>query len=253
MKALSTNARLLIIGTHHFDAAADAVNFEADDVLSPRRQQEIAELVGRLRKFNPSKVAVQAPADEAGEYAKRYRAYVNGEYASERGEMYQVGFRLAKSLGHSQVHAIDWNEPPAGTDTDVEAFAASHGQADLLEDALGVARRQMETMQQIQRSGSLLDLYRYTNNPQTLLEGHRLYYKIARIRTAGQFPGANWVQHWYGRNLKIYMNLTQVVQSDDERMLLLIGAGYVWLLQQFAKEDGLFTLEDAGSYLNGDE
>lgn len=249
---VADGARLLIVGTHHFDSKADAVNFNADDVLSPRRQNEIRELVQRLKQFNPTKVAIEARAEDGEEYAAQYRAYLDGEYEHERNEIYQVGFRLAKTLGHPQTYAIDWNERAIGLDTDVEAFAKQNDQSDLLEEVLNIARLQMERLEHIQASGSLIDLYRFTNDPETIRESHRLYYKLARIGSTTHHPGANYVQHWYGRNLKIYINLTRLVRSHDERILLIIGGGHVWFLKQFAEEDGFFTLEDPWPYLEGE-
>jgi len=90
--------------------------------------------------------------------------------------------------------------------------------------------------------------YMFSNDPERLHESHSLYFKIARIGIASQFPGADWVQHWYGRNLKIFVNLTRLVESHDERILLIIGSGHAWLLRQFAEEDGLFLLEDPRTY-----
>lgn len=246
---MAEGPRLLIIGTHHFDSKADAVNFDADDVLSPKRQEEIQELVRRLQEFNPTKVAIEAPAEEHEEYVAQYRAYLNGEYADERNEIYQVGFRLARTLGHEKVYPIDWNKRAVGMDTDIGTFAEQNNQTHLLEEALNIARAQVETMEQIQATGSIIDLYRFTNDPEIVRETHWLYYKLARIGSTTHFPGANYMQHWYGRNLKIYINLSRLVESHDERILLIIGGGHVWFLRQFAQEDGLFTLEDPGPYL----
>jgi len=62
------------------------------------------------------------------------------------------------------------------------------------------------------------------------------------------YPGADWVQYWYGRNLKIFVNLTRITEPGD-RILLIIGAGHVWLVQQFAKESGYYILESPLKYL----
>lgn len=249
---MTHGARLLIVGTHHFDSQADAVNFDADDVLSSRRQNEIQELVRRLQRFNPTKVALEVPAEQDEEYAARYTAYLDGKYELEWSEIYQVGFRLAKALGHSKTYAIDWNERAVGMDTNVEAFAGQNDQSALLEEALNTARSQMEDLERIQATGTLIDLYKFTNDPKMIKESHRLYYKLARIGSGTHYPGANYMQHWYGRNLKIYINLTRLLESDDERILLIIGGGHLWFLRQFAYEDGFFILEDPLPYLDGE-
>ena len=36
--------------------------------------------------------------------------------------------------------------------------------------------------------------------------------------------------------MKIYVNLTRITESADDRILLIIGAGHVYLIQQFLEE-----------------
>jgi len=38
----------------------DIHNMQADDVFSPKRQQEIAQLIEVLKKFRPTKIAIEA-------------------------------------------------------------------------------------------------------------------------------------------------------------------------------------------------
>jgi hypothetical protein len=51
----------LILGTYHMDnPGLDSYNVEADDVLSQRRQAEMAELLDRLERFAPTLIALEA-------------------------------------------------------------------------------------------------------------------------------------------------------------------------------------------------
>src|SRR5574341_2463387 len=53
-------AEVIVLGVYHMaNPGRDVFNMQADDVLAPKRQQEIAELVAVLKKFNPTKVAVE--------------------------------------------------------------------------------------------------------------------------------------------------------------------------------------------------
>ena len=75
--------------------------------------------------------------------------------------------------------------------------------------------------------------------------------QIARIGLGDQYPGANWMAHyWYDRNLKIYVNLTRITESADERIMLIIGAAHVYLVQQFFEESGDYIIESPLKYLN---
>ena len=62
-------------------------------------------------------------------------------------------------------------------------------------------------------------MYIQHNEPEGIRNDHQLYLrKIARIGLGDQYPGANWVAHsWYARNLKIFVNLTRITESVDDR------------------------------------
>ena len=70
---MAQSPSLMILGTHHFDRQNDAVNFEADDVLSRKRQDEVVDLVNRLKQFDPTKITVEASTDSDAEINERYR------------------------------------------------------------------------------------------------------------------------------------------------------------------------------------
>ena len=78
--------------------------------------------------------------------------------------------------------------------------------------------------------------------------------RSARVGLGDQYPGANWVSHsWYDRNLKIYVNLTRIAESADDRILLIIGAGHVYLIQQFLEESGDYIIESPLKYLKSSD
>jgi hypothetical protein len=52
---------ILVLGTYHMsNPGHDIHNMQTDDVLSPKRQQEIAQLSAGLKKFQPTKIAIEA-------------------------------------------------------------------------------------------------------------------------------------------------------------------------------------------------
>ena len=246
---------LMILGTYHMaNPGQDLINLEADDVLAPKRQQEIEELVRRLKVFRPTKIAVEVDPQDQDELHERYRAYCEGRRALERTEVEQIGFRLARTLGHPRLYPVDWfrDEPIDPKDVDFFAFAREHGQQPLLDRIFAEGERHAAKEKAVLEQGTVSDLLRYLNHPSALRRSHRVYFTIARIGEGDRYPGAQWVQHWYGRNLKIFINLTRLVESPDDRILLIIGAGHVYLLRQFAKESGFFQLESPLRYLRLD-
>src|SRR5215813_2413914 len=72
-------AEVLVLGTYHMaNPGHDIFNMQADDVLKPKRQAEIAQLIEVLKKFHPTKIAIES--DVYSQRApKQYADYVDGK------------------------------------------------------------------------------------------------------------------------------------------------------------------------------
>jgi hypothetical protein len=96
---------ILVLGTYHMaNPGHDLHNMQADDVLAPKRQQEMAQLIEVLKKFHPTKIAIES---EGNHRVEQYSDYVGGRYTLSSNEIEQIGFRLAKELGHPTVYPVD--------------------------------------------------------------------------------------------------------------------------------------------------
>ncbi len=98
---------ILVLGTYHMaNPGHDIHNLQADDVLSPKRQQEITQLIEVLKRFHPTKIAIES--DVSGQRAtQQYSDYLAGKYTLSRNEIDQIGYRLAKELGHRAIYPVD--------------------------------------------------------------------------------------------------------------------------------------------------
>ena len=47
----------------------------------------------------------------------------------------------------------------------------------------------------------------------------------------------------------IFVNLTRITESADDRILLIIGAGHVFLVQQYLEDSGDYIVESPLKYL----
>ena len=243
---------LMILGSYHMaNPGRDMVNVEADDVMTPKRQIEIKQLVGRLKKFKPTKVAVEHESEKDVELQTTYRSYLNGNYQLRRNETQQIGFRLAQQMGHRHIYPVDWNKlPPVDLATvDFQTFAKANNQQTLLDEILSEHPSQATKEAKDPEKRSVIDIYRSMNQDENIRKDHQVYFTIARIGKNDQYVGADWVQYWYGRNLRIFVNLTRITESPDERILLIIGGGHVRLLQQFVSDSGYYILESPLKYL----
>lgn len=56
----------MMLGTYHFgNPGQDLHDMKADNVLTPKKQAELADVAARLARFKPTKIAVEAVSERA--------------------------------------------------------------------------------------------------------------------------------------------------------------------------------------------
>ncbi len=244
-----TRPAVFLLGTGHWDNPnRDLLNVRYDDMLSPRRQREIRGCIERLKRFRPTKVALEVLPEHSDGLNEQYRQYRAGAFALTANERHQLGFRLAGELDHERVYAIDW-QGIMGFDRAV-AFAREHDQWGPLEEQIARARREIDELNARMATISALDLLRRANDPANLRDNHLWYMTLALVGAGERYVGAEATRNWYERNLKIFVNLTRVTTSPEDRILVIIGSGHIPLLAHFVQGSGLYRLEPVGQYLS---
>ena len=270
IKQMTQKPTIMILGSEHLsNPGMDGINTKMDDVLAPKRQREIQQLVKQLKAFQPTKIALEVDPRFDAKINANYQGYLEVSYELKRGEGDQIGFRLAKQLNHPKMYCVDyfWSEqhsrrPESEIDWDLKdyrTFAKTHNQEHFLtslpmtegkvtQDEDGTVWIEPEKYE------SMTDMYIRLNQPEGRRTDHQGYMRIAQIGLGTQYPGAHWVVHnWYARNFKIFVNITRITESADDRILLIIGAGHVFLVQQFLEDSGDYIVESPLKYLNTTE
>jgi len=245
---------LLVLGSYHMNnPGRDAFNVEADDVLQPRRQQEIGDVVARLGRFRPTAVAIEMNWRAGAEWQRDYEAFRAGAFALTRDERHQIGFRVAADAGVGRVTAVDWDwDAPAvtaGFGDNPWEYAAAH-QPDLHRRIEQEGRALTAEMTRRLASDSVREVLRWLNTPEAEAANHRTYLGLLALVGEPSAPvGVWWLAGWYQRNLNIFTNLVRLAASPRDRVFVIIGSGHVPLIRQFAELSGLFQVEDALDYL----
>ena len=221
------------------------LNVQWDDVLTEKRQKEIRDFVNLLKKFKPTKIAVEAPFGSV-KLDEQYGRYLRGEYQLTRNEIDQIGFRLAKELNQPKVYGVD--AAGAFDIGRVFEFAAANNQQGIVDKAFEIAKGHVAEANKLIQTTNVTEIYRVTNDQRRIDEGHQAYIIMSRIGKDKEYPGVDLLADWYKRNLKIFSNVTRITESKDDRVLVIIGAGHVKLLQQFIEDSGEYNLERAGKY-----
>ncbi len=237
--------QVLILGTYHMaNPGRDIYNMQVDDVRSPQRQQELAQLTDVLAKFAPTKIAIEADPDSERVPAA-FKDYLAGKHELTQNEIQQVGFRLARQLGHAQLYPIDVDgdfpfqrviDYAKATDrsADLDKIMASTGQ---------IVAAQSDYL----KSHTVLQTLLYMNSPEHIASDLDFYLRLAPYGESGDYAGPDLLTSWYGRNIRIYSNLVKLIQKPTDRILVLYGAGHLGWLQSDVRMDSnlcLRTLAD---------
>lgn len=233
-------AEVLVLGSYHMaNPGQDVFNTEADDVLATKRQAEIAELIEVLKRFRPTKVAIESKFSNDA-VARRYREYLAGEWELQRNESQQIGFRLAGELGHETVYPVDVDgEFPWPRLVDHAKANGLYDEFQALQSELGegVAAGSAHLA-----SHTVLEALLAMNADERVAEDVGFYYRWVHFGEPWNWAGADLLTSWFERNIRIHSNVVDLVDSPDERILVIFGAGHLGWLREFVARDPTLRL-----------
>ena len=253
-------ADVMLLGTFHFDdLGLDSYRPQFPwDPMTPVHQREIENVVARLSTFAPTRIAVEWPVARQAELDSSYAAYFGGRLTLGPNEVQQIGFRLAKRLGHARVYAVDVQGrayEPGMTEAEYNARVAR-----LMEgaDTALVARQQRMEMRytvlhriadSLKTTMPLAEYLAGENARDEIMRSHGQYLVGGfRIGRDDDYLGPDMRTRWYNRNLRIFHNLQRIAGPGD-RLLLIIGAGHLPVLHHAVDASPEFRLVDVVPYL----
>ncbi|MGO8986943.1 MAG: DUF5694 domain-containing protein [Terriglobales bacterium] len=231
---------ILVLGTYHMsNPGRDVYNMQADDVLSPKRQQEMAQLIEVLKKFHPTKIAIEADAGSE-RVGREYSDYVAGKYTLTRNETNQIAYRLAKELGHHAVYAVDeegdfpWQR--------LVNYAKGTGQKEKFDAMAASMGTLVKEQDEFLRSHTVLETFEYMNSDSRVAKDVAFYYAFVPYGEPGDYAGSDLLAAWYQRNIRIYHNIVTLVESPNDRILVIYGSGHLGWLRQDISNDATVKL-----------
>src|SRR5438105_2330304 len=191
-------ADVLVLGVYHMaNPGRDIHNLQADDVLAPKRQQEIAQLMEVLKKFHPTKIAIEA--DITSQRAtQEYSDYLAGKYTLSRNEIDQIGYRLGKELGHKNLYPVDADgEFPHQR---VVNYAKGSGRSPEFDAIMGDVGTMVKAQNAYLASHTILETLLYMNGDEKVAGDVGFYYREGHLGEPGDWAGADLVSDWFRRN-----------------------------------------------------
>lgn len=223
-------AQVLFVGLFHFDYPGLDVNVtdkeDQIDVLKEPKKSELTELVNYIKRFNPTKIALEAtPRWNATKKLKQYKL---GELRDKRDERVQVGLRIASDLNLDTLYSIDaWGF--ADQLGKIDSAYASEFFKDFdfqSEDPLEQNYKMwFDAKDKMAANSNLLDYVKYINSEENFNYNHGAY--LIGDFKLGDYRGADitalW---WYSRNLRIFRNIQNITEEPTDRILVIFGSGH---------------------------
>lgn len=229
-------AKVLVLGSFHMS--------EYEGLNSEKRQREIEELVSKIEKFNPTKIAVEMVPEDSESYNEEFNKYKLGTYKLPMNEIYQVAFRLGLKLEHEQIYPTDWMGDADMSYREVENWAEEN-QPELLKEIY-----EELVAPELSDDKSVIDYYKELNAPTIVNKVHKIHLNIARIGDINNYVGMNWLSWWYKRNLIMFANLTRLIDSEEDRILFIVGVGHSSIVTNFIEESEFCEVVQPLSYLS---
>ena len=273
-KFLKEKVQVVLVGTFHFaNPGLDDHNIEVDDVYSENRQAEIAEMNQGFAAFNPDKIFLETDMADSRYYDSLYQAYLSGNFEIKshkygRSETFQVGFKLAKKLGHRKVFASDADGIWLGNA--VRNLAKELGLRIYEDHFEEVEAKIMEEMIMM-RKATMKEIIYHTNLPEELMYNHNFYIDVACrilgedqgglamyydeekdisfVQLKNELLGPELTAEWYKRNIKIYANIMNQIEEGDKRIFVYYGQAHIRILQHLFEDNPNFEVVSALEYL----
>lgn len=252
MVAMKEKVKVLILGTYHFGSCGKHLYYiKGGDITTDQKQEEIKEVVQKLVQFRPNKIAVESEKGKDEQLNGVYSEYCKNNFdegnkiVSYNNEIVQLAFRLGKMLGHTKIHPIDYT-----VHLPEEVFEyAEKNCPEFYKKFMNEMNEGALNENEFMKNNTVRKILRYLNNPKRIeKEQSNLYLNLARVGAGDNYCGADMLAEWYRRNLYIFGNLQNIAEEED-RILVIYGAGHCKILQELVREYNEFELVDALQYL----
>ncbi|GER59663.1 DUF5694 domain-containing protein [Patiriisocius marinus] len=228
--------KVLVVGTFHmnYPGLDDHKTTDSDkiDVLKEPKKSELTELVEYIKKFKPTKIAVEAGTDR--NITEQLQQYKAGTLKVSRNETQQIGIRIAAELHLDSLYAVDDN--PLSEEwykKDSISLNKMIGNIDweLTDKFDSLYAKWYNYNDKSTVNTKLLKHFKYINSEESHQYGYG-HYLTNWFKTEGK-GGADFLSiWWYNRNLRIFRNIQDITNNPEERIMVLMGNGHAAVLRQ---------------------
>lgn len=243
LMAQTKKKQILLVGSFHFENPGfDVAKVNTFDVMTPKSQKELENITDRIKKFGPDKIFVEWNYTKQDELDKFYTQTTDSLLKKMADERVQLALRAAKKLNHKKMYAIDYSDTTFPYNMMISAMEQA-GQTELMERNKKMMKDIETTTNKKIATYSLTDLILSLNTQEYTNSDIQWYVGLAnKAGKTDNFVGAFLVSEWYKRNLYMYSLVQKLTESQDSKVMVLLGAGHISMFREIIKYDPEFEI-----------
>jgi len=242
-----TKPRIALLGTFHFAGSTDMMSLKVNDLKGEKRQAEIEEVVEAIVRYRPTKLMLEYPYGN-GSLDSLYQLYRKGNYELRINERQQIGFQVAKALGHEHIYTADHHlDLPFN---ELNQYLQETGQMHVMDSFMAyIKENAIDVMQEAYDRMDLSDFFRFINQDKFDVANKNAYLEYMNHLGDDESPvGINLNTTWWERNFRIMRNI-DVQTAPGDRVFVLFGQGHTAILKDYYRERSDIEYVDILEYL----
>lgn len=230
----SPPGEVMLVGVFHFaNPGRDLVKTEVIDVMSAENQAYLEGLTDRLAAWRPTAVLLEFDPQNQAQVQSRYEQYRAGTWELGYNEIYQLGFRIARKAGLTEVHSFDERSVQWDAQALMTQMEAMPARMHAFEATIAATSKEQAEMH---ASWSLSRILHWHNSPAADRANKGLYLQTSDIGAGEGFAGADAAASWWHRNFRMYANI-QRHAPQGSRVIAIGGQGHTAILRDLLADD----------------
>lgn len=233
--------KVLLVGSWHFQYPgldAHVTNEENRiNIYSDRRQKELQELLDYLAQFKPTKILVESGAN-TGYIKHNYTEWRAGRETLMANERSQIGMRLVERFKLDTIYGVDdW---PLLMDLHYDSLQTNIPYLDNIykrhyfggNDSIQKRYTEFYKYEEMfQLNNTILESFEFLNSDKVLNRYFGAYIAGGQFVSDEKEGPDALSMFWFNRNLRIFRNIQRIETNEDDRILILFGAGHIPILK----------------------
>lgn len=238
----SNKITVLNFGTAHLSNTTDA-NSAKRDLKDSKVKSDINKIVAALVKFKPTIICIEMPPDNNSFVNEVYKKYIidQSNRLNYSDELNSIGLETGRLSGVKYIYGID---DQLGFDYPSLIEIANKNKVDSL-----FVENMMDSYKQV-NDLPILEQFYEINTKSYKMETFNFYNFLATKHTKSNFEGADIISEFYKRNLRMYSNFCDIPFTNEDRVLIILGATHTAYFDVFLENDPRFKKEDVLKYLD---